>query len=203
VAPNRGARAVSGQRLRRSEAVTPAIRPESAEDAQAIFGVHVAAFATDAEARLVQALRASGKVTVSLVAQIEGGVVGHVLFSAVSVDLQPGPARGVGLAPLAVLPAHQRRGIGGRLVEGGLEACCRAGFGFVVVLGDPRYYHRFGFRPARAEGLGSEYGVDEQFMVRELRAGGLADVAGVVRYAPEFSTVEAHPPSCAYRQEPR
>jgi putative acetyltransferase len=71
-----------------------------------------------------------------------------------------------------VLPAQQRRGIGGQLVEAGLEACRRAGCGFAVVLGEPGYYHRFGFRRARTEGLGNEYGVDEEFMVLELRPRG-------------------------------
>jgi putative acetyltransferase len=126
---------------------------------------------------------------VSLVAEAAGAVVGHVLFSPVAVDPQPGPSLGVGLAPLAVVPGQQRRSIGSRLVASGLEACLRGGFGFAVVLGAPGYYHRFGFRRARAEGLCNEYGIDEEFMVLELRPGALTGVSGVVRYDPEFSAV--------------
>lgn len=100
-------------------------------------------------------------------------------------------APGVGLAPLAVRHPFQRRGIGARLVEGGLAACSCAGLAFVVVLGEPRYYSRFGFRRARAHGLGHEYGADEEFMVLELRPGALAGVSGVVRYAAEFAAVVA------------
>jgi putative acetyltransferase len=166
-----------------------AIRPERAEDGVSIFGVHAAAFATDAEARLVQALRVGGRAVVSLVAEAAGAVVGHALFSLVTVDPRPGPRPGVGLAPLAVVPAQRRRGIGARLVAAGLEAGRRAGVGFAVVLGAPAYYSRFGFRRARAVGLGNEYGVDEEFMVLELQAGALAGVSGVVRYSPEFSMV--------------
>jgi putative acetyltransferase len=166
-----------------------AIRPERAEDGEAIFGVHAAAFPTDAEARLVQVLRAGGKAVVSLVAEAAGAVVGHVLFSPVTVDDRPGPRPGVGLAPLAVVSAQQRRGIGARLVAAGLEASRRAGMGFAVVLGEPAYYTRFGFRRARAAGLGNDHGVDEEFMVLELQAGALAGVSGVVRYGPEFAMV--------------
>ena len=166
-----------------------AIRPGTAEDMEAIVGVHFAAFPTDAEARLVQALCVGGKAVVSLVAGVAGTIVGHVLFTPVWIDSEPGSSLGVGLAPLAVLPAQQRRGIGGRLVEAGLEACRRAGLGFAVVLGEPDYYGRFGFRHARTRGLGNEYGVDEAFMVLELRPGALAGVSGVVRYSSEFDAL--------------
>jgi putative acetyltransferase len=160
-------------------------------DRQAIFAVHAAAFPTDAEARLVDALRAAGKARVSLVAEVGGAIAGHVLFSPVAVEISADGWPGAGLAPLAVRPTLQRRGIGGLLVESGLEACRRAGFGFVVVLGEPRYYGRFGFRRARDLDLRSEYGADEEFMARELCAGGLAGVTGLVRYAPEFTALTA------------
>ena len=145
--------------------------------------MHVSAFQTDAEARLVDALRRDGKALVSLVATLENEVVGHVLFSPVHVE----SIRGVGLAPLAVRPEHQRKGIGAALIEAGIQACRSAGHGYAVVLGDPRYYERFGFRRASAAGLENEYGVDEEFMVLHLEPGALRAIRGVVRYGPEFA----------------
>ena len=162
--------------------------------------MHVAAFPSDAEARLVAALQASGNAPVSVVAEVDARVVGHVLFTPVSIQGASTPGPGgrpacrsacAGLAPLAVRPEFQRRGIGARLVEAGLHACRAAGFGSVVVLGDPRYYRRFGFRRALAHGLGNEYGVDEEFMVLELQPGALAGVFGVVKYGSEFAPVAA------------
>jgi putative acetyltransferase len=144
------------------------IRPESDLDRRAIHNVHVSAFPTDAEAGLVDALRANGKATVSLVAETEGKVVGHVMFSPVSVESFSRCALGAGLAPLAVLPEYQRRGIGAKLVGSGIEICRAIEFGFVVVLGTPSYYRRFGFQRALSDGLENEYGVDDEFMVLEL-----------------------------------
>jgi len=116
-----------------------------------------------------------------------GEVVGHVAFSPVSVV---GAIDGVGLAPVAVLPAFRRRGIAEQLVREGLEACKQLGHGFVVVLGDPRYYHRFGFMPASRWGLRDEYGGGEAFQALELRQGWIPAGGEVVRYAPEFAIVE-------------
>jgi putative acetyltransferase len=162
------------------------IRPEHAGDEAAVRAVVEAAFPTPAEARLVDALRAAGQVLVSLVAERGGEVVGHVLFSPVTID-GARVASGAGLAPLAVHPAWQRHGIGGALVREGLRRCAASGVGFVVVLGDAAYYGRFGFRRAAARGLGNEYGADENFGVVELVPGCLAGVTGVVRYGPEFA----------------
>jgi putative acetyltransferase len=160
-------------------------RPEHASDAAAIRQIVETAFPTHAEARLVEALRASGKLPVSMVACNDGGVVGYVAFSPVTV----GESTGLGLAPLAVVPAHQGKGVGALLVREGLATCTQTGAGFVVVLGDPEYYGRFGFIRASEFGLGNEYGADEAFMVLELRAGSLPQDGGVVRYAPEFGLV--------------
>jgi putative acetyltransferase len=172
---------------------TVAIRPETSEDREAIFDVHAAAFPTDAEARLVNALRANGKVVVSLVAEVDAAVAGHVLFSPVlvAVEFSTAPTLGVGLAPLAVRPEFQRRGIGARLVDAGLDACRRAGFAFVVVLGEPRYYRRFGFQRALPHGLRNEYGADEEFMALDLHPRALTGVSGIVKYATEFASVAA------------
>src|SRR5262249_60709592 len=111
------------------------VRPEEADDAAGIFAIHAAAFPTDAEARLVDALRAAGRLAISLVAEDDGRVVGHVAFSPVSVG---GATGGLGLAPLAVAPGSQRRGIGGGGVRAGGGAGGRGRGGVVGGPGGPR-----------------------------------------------------------------
>ena len=163
------------------------IREESAEDPDSIRAVHLQAFPSAVESQLVDALRASGKATISWVAEENGSVVGHVLFSPVSVvERQPGWARGLGLAPVAVIPGFQSKGAGSALIKTGLEAARKAGYRFVVVLGKPAYYARFGFQKASMLGLANEYGVDDPFMVLELVPGGLEGISGLVKYASEF-----------------
>jgi putative acetyltransferase len=157
-----------------------AIRGESSGDEAALRALHKAAFPSDTEARLVDAIRANGNDRVSLVAVADGKVVGHVLFSPVEVE----GSAGLGLAPVAVLPAFQGRGIGAALIEAGIAACREQGVKFVVVLGEPGYYRRFGFR---ATHLGNEYGAGEAFMALELEPHALAAVHGVVKYGMEFS----------------
>ena len=118
------------------------IRQEVAEDIAAVFSVQAAAFSTEAEAQLVDRLRANGHASVSLVAVTNGTVVGHVLFSPVRVVDEQGmvAGSGLGLAPVAVLPEFQNQGVGKRLIVEGLAACRATGTNFVVVLGDPGYY---------------------------------------------------------------
>ena len=166
------------------------IRPETPDDVAAIRVVNQRAFGQPAEAELVEALRAHGKATVSLVADQAGQVVGHILFSPVMIESKGQIIAGVGLAPMAVLPEFQSRGIGSRLVEAGLAACRNAGHERAVVLGHAHYYPRFGFVPASRYGLRSEYDVpDGVFMAIELRDGALQGCAGLVKYAPEFGAV--------------
>jgi putative acetyltransferase len=170
--------------------MTVGIRPEQPEDAGAVRTVNLAAFPGPAEADLVDALRAAGKATVSLVAVRGGQVVGHIVFSPVSVSPEGGEHVGLGLAPMAVSPGSQRLGVGSLLVEAGLAACRESGAGWVVVLGHPDYYPRFGFRPASGFGVRCEYDApDEAFMAIELAAGALDAVSGVARYQPEFADV--------------
>jgi putative acetyltransferase len=164
-----------------------ATREERPGDAAAIRTVVLAAFAPRAqEADLVDLLRARGKASVSLVATDGDAVIGHVLFSPVTIESGVG-LRGVGMAPVSVLPGHQARGIGSALIRRGLEACRERGFDFAVVLGNPRYYARFGFDTASKYGLANEYGMDEPFRAQALRPGGLDGARGRVRYAPEFA----------------
>jgi putative acetyltransferase len=163
-------------------------RAERADDVGAVRAVECASFPTSAEADLVDLLRDAGHLTVSLVAELDGDIVGHVAFSPVSV----GSGRvGVGLAPVAVCGSHRRRGVGAQLIEAGLVACEALGFGWAVVLGDPAYYSRFGFRPASALGLFGEFGGGDAFQVIELTAGTLPWGGGLVSYSGEFGSLRS------------
>ncbi len=163
------------------------IRSEEPADVEVIHSIHKSAFPTEAEARLVDRLREERKLALSLIAEVEKGVVGHVAFSPVSVDPQSPAKRGLGLGPVAVQPEWQRKGIGEQLIMRGIEDCRREGYSYMVVLGEPEYYGRFGFRRASMFGLANEYGVDDPFMVLELRLGGLPKLPGVVKYVKVFS----------------
>jgi len=165
------------------------IRPEEPADVEVIHSIHKSAFPTEAEARLVDRLREERKIALSLIAEVEKGVVGHVAFSPVSVDPQSPAKRGLGLGPVAVQPEWQRKGIGEQLIIRGIEDCRRDGYSYMVVLGEPEYYGRFGFRRASMFGLGNEYGVDDPFMALELNLGGLPKVPGVIKYVKVFSEV--------------
>lgn len=163
------------------------IREESADDVFAIQWVNAEAFETTAEAELVDELRENDAISVSLVADLDGRVVGHILFSEVSIGSQPYSALTLGLAPMAVLPELQKRGIGSMLVKEGLEFCRREGAEVVVVLGHPHFYPRFGFEAAVRHGITYREGVpDDAFMAIELVPGALAKYSGEVHYQPEI-----------------
>lgn len=162
------------------------IRPQEPSDARAVRAVNEAAFGSAEEANLVEALRNEPDALVSLVAELDGRVVGHILFSPVTLLGHPA-IRLMGLGPMAVLPAHQRSGIGSALVREGLDRCRNLSCSAVVVLGHPAYYPRFGFVPARRYGIMSEYEVaDEAFMLVELEPGSLEGVCGKVIYHEAF-----------------
>lgn len=165
------------------------IRVEEEPDHVAVRAVNTAAFETSAEADLVYRLRREARPLVSLVAEHEGTVVGHILFSPVELPGHP-DLRLMALAPMAVAPAHQSRGIGSALVRDGLERCRHLGADAVIVLGHPDYYPRFGFTPASHWNIRSPYDApDEAFLALELRAGALKGRSGVVRYHRAFEGV--------------
>ncbi len=162
------------------------IRTETAADHDSIREVNQRAFHHDAEGRLVDALRQGGYVRLSLVAEYAGRVVGHILFSHSPIITANGSVPALALAPTAVLPELQKRGVGSALVRRGLEDCRAHGQRIVVVLGHPHFYPRFGFSTALAQTLDTPYR-GEAFMAVELIPGALAGVAGRVQYAPAFA----------------
>lgn len=172
------------------------IRSEATADHDAIRQVHRLAFGQDDEANIVEALSHGGHTRVSLVAECEGMVVGHLLFSDLPILTDSGTIAAVSLAPLAVRPEWQRQGIGSALVVQGLEACRERGHRIVVVLGHPEYYSRFGFSAKLAEPLASPFAGREAWMALELVPGSLHGVAGWVCYPPPFGF---HPPQLPLR----
>lgn len=167
------------------------IRAERESDYEAISALNERVFPSVLEARLVEWLRETARPFISLVAvDDEQELLGHIAFSPVTLFDDPA-AKLMGLAPMAVDPAHQRRGIGVALVEAGLQRCRLNGSLAVVVLGHPEYYPRFGFEPAADRGLSSEYDVpDDTFLILELEPGGLEGKTGMIQYHPAFSSLE-------------
>jgi putative acetyltransferase len=155
------------------------IRPETPVDYPAIHAINQAAFAQPDEADLVDRLRAEGAVLLSLVAELDGAIAGHILFTRMHVADSPA----VALAPVAVDPARQRQGIGAALIGRGLDLLRDAGERIVIVVGHPDYYPRFGF--TRINGIEHPF-PPEVFMALELTPGALAGVTGPVRYPPAF-----------------
>ncbi|UCE47865.1 MAG: N-acetyltransferase [Phycisphaerales bacterium] len=164
------------------------IRPEKPEDIPFVRVINERAFEQPAEADIVDKLRLSCLEALSLVAEDESRLVGHIFFTPATIDSGSGIIEGMGLAPMAVLPERQRQRIGSALVEHGLkilrERCCP----FVIVLGHPGYYPRFGFELASMYGLKSQWETvsDEAFMVLMLDKARMEGVSGVARYRNEF-----------------
>ena len=196
------------------------IRIERPGDEQQIRIVHQCAFDQNEEADLVDKLRQSCTNKISLVAISNDQIVGHILFTPLEIiprcssrrldlGINPNSPRefltgltpvmiqarekiitGMGLAPMAVLPEFQRQGIGSQMVKAGLEAAEKAKYPFVIVLGHPTYYPRFGFVPVSRYGVMSEYEnvPDEAFMILVFDQASLKDVSGLAKYRPEFAS---------------
>ncbi|MBA7677950.1 N-acetyltransferase Eis [subsurface metagenome] len=163
------------------------IRLETPEDKAAIRHVNVEAFGQKEEGELIEKLRNRGVLTLSLVAVQDDGIVGHTAFSPVVIESECSSFEAITLAPMAVLPTYQRKGIGSQMVRAGLEECKRLGHEIIVVLGHPNYYPRFGFVPAKPRGIECEFEVPkEAWMILELCEGALAGRRGIVRFRPEF-----------------
>lgn len=164
------------------------IRDEGSEDAPAVRMVHEAAFPEVVEADLVDRLRANCQDRLSLVALDDDRVVGHILFTPAIIERSDGRLSGYGLAPMAVLPEFQRRGIGSALVRAGIERLRQSRCPFVIVVGHPEYYPRFGFVTASTHAVRCQWdGIrDEAFMVLVVDPSTAPHLAGLAKYRPEF-----------------
>lgn len=163
------------------------IRAEDPGDAAGVRRVLEAAFPTAAEADLVAALWRNGGVHSAFVAEVDGRVVGHVLYSPMELEVMPDGTKFLGLAPLAVHPEWQKRGVGAALVEWSLRELRNSAVSAVFVLGNPKYYARFGFEKAGQFGIKCEFKVPEElFMVLELKEGILDGCSRVASYRAEF-----------------
>ncbi len=158
------------------------LRAESPRDWKAIYHVVSSAFGQSAEAQLVEDLREAGDSVISLVADEDGEVVGHVLLSKMYA---PFPA--LALAPVSVIPTRQRSGIGSALVERAVNRARNEGWAAIFVLGDPNYYERFGFDREAAAGFTSPY-AGRHFMVLKL-SHSLPAPTGELRHAPAFAAL--------------
>ena len=164
-----------------------AIREEELADRDGVRAVNLAAFGGSAEVDLVARLQADGDALFGLVAVAGDRIVGHILFSRLDIDTAGGTIPAAALAPLAVLPERQGRGIGSALVRAGLAGCQKRRLPAVVVLGDPAYYRRFGFRAELARTLRAPW-PGPHLMAIELVSGGLGR-GGVARYPAAFAIV--------------
>jgi putative acetyltransferase len=164
------------------------MRKEQPQDIPLIHQVNKRAFGQVLEADLVDRLRRNCNDLLSLVAVVGNEIVGHILFSPVTVEGEETTAEGMALAPMAVLPEYQRQGIGSKLVRTGILRLTSSGCGFVIVLGHADYYPLFGFEPASRYGVRSEWEVpDDSFMILVLNESVMQGISGVARYRPEFA----------------
>jgi len=164
------------------------IRCESSSDAAAVRAVHTAAFGQPLEADLVDALRDDVLNEVSLVTEVDGVVIGHVLLSRLEVVGGGRSIRAAALGPVAVMPEHQSRGVGSALIRQALDEARTKGIAIVLVLGHPGYYPRFGFSAERARCLVSPYSSHgDAWMVAELTSGSLSVGPATVVYPAPWS----------------
>jgi putative acetyltransferase len=165
------------------------IREEQHQDIHVIREVNIQAFGQNQEADLVDTIRQSCNDLISLVAVAQNTIVGHIFFSPVTIESKAKKTiLGMGLAPMAVLPAFQRQGVGTELVRDGIARVRKKGLPFIIVLGHASYYPRFGFEPASHYGIRCEWEVpDTAFMILLLDESQMHDSAGLARYLPEFA----------------
>ena len=165
------------------------VRRERRGDEAQIYEVNYQAFGRKEEAEVVDVLRQSCPEGVSLVAEEDGKIVGHILFTPTMIENEGAILLGTGLAPLAVLPECQGKGIGSALVRAGLDEMREAGEPFVIVIGHPGYYPKFGFERASKYGIRCEYDEvpDEAFMIVLFDQDRMQGVRGVAKERPEFA----------------
>lgn len=167
------------------------IRQEEEKDRTQVYKINTRAFDKEAEAHLVDLLRTSDAFVpeLSLVAEVDGQIVGHILFTIIDiVDTTQEKNPSLSLAPMAVLPEYQHRGIGGELIRKGLKIARELDHRSVIVVGHKDYFPKFGFLPAAVYNLKAPFDVPVNvFMAIELYEDSLKQVSGTVRYAKEFT----------------
>ena len=164
-------------------------RAEKREDVPGICLIHEKAFRATQEADVINKLRSNCHELLSLVALHEDKLVGHILFSPATIEGDHGVLEGMGLAPMAVLPDYQRKGIGSKLVRSGMDILEKNFCPFIIVLGHPHYYPRFGFETASKYGIRCQWeGVPEEaFMILWLDKSKKKGVLGIAKYHEEFN----------------
>lgn len=166
------------------------IRPENNADIPRIYQVTELAFRQNNESELINKVRSSEAFIpgLSLVAVLNEQIIGHILFSKIHIQTAKGPKEVLSLAPMAVIPDHQQKGVGGQLIRAGLEEAAKSGFAGVLVLGHPGYYPRFGFQPAADFGIECPFPAPaEAWMALELIPGGLKNKAGMAVFPEVFN----------------
>lgn len=161
------------------------IRNETPADHADVDRLNRAAFGGGDEAEIVDRLRADGLIAFSLVATIQQRIVGHLVMSWLQTTMDGRPVDALALAPMAVAPGVQRRGVGSKLATAGVEAARQIDAAAIIVLGHPEFYSRFGFSATLARRLATPFPGDA-FMALELRPGALAGARGAVRYPAAF-----------------
>ncbi len=165
------------------------VRRAMSDDAASIRKIHLSAFETCLEADLVERLEQNGEAVISMVATADGAIVGHILFSRMECEADGQPMDALGLAPVAVLPERQSRGIGTRLIEAGLDEARSLAVDIVFLVGEPDYYGRFGFSAATAAPFASPY-AGEYFQAKPISVGFTPPGSGRAEYPTAFAGVE-------------
>jgi putative acetyltransferase len=172
--------------IKLKEYILMIIRMEKTNDHSAVREVDLRAFPSDVEASLVEKLRNYGNI-ISMVALVDGKVVGHIIFSPLTIENGKESFPELILAPIAVLPEYQNQGIGSQLIEKGIIECRNQGHSIIILVGHPEYYPRFGFKSAEKNGIQHPFKVPEDvFMVYELVPDALQRVNGVLKYSAAF-----------------
>jgi len=170
------------------------IRQEKKDDRSSVYEVNEISFGRDSEAKLVDALRKNKEAFIpglSIIAIVDNEIVGHILFTKIEIINNRGEAHeSLALAPMAVKPGYQKKGIGGQLIQSGLEKAKALGYTSVIVVGHEHYYPRFGFVPAEKWNIKAPFEVPAiVFMGMELVKDGLKGIEGTVKYPKEFEEV--------------
>ncbi|UCG71217.1 MAG: N-acetyltransferase [Thermoplasmata archaeon] len=168
------------------------IRQEQKSDHQKVYDINKQAFNQENESKLIEKIRNGENFVpeLSLVAELNGEIVGHILFSKIKI-IGDAEYESLSLAPMAVAPKHQKQGIGGELVKTGLETAKKLGFESVILVGHSDYYPRFGLKKSSLWGIKCPFEVpDEAFMAIELVEDSLKNKKGYVQFPKEFMEVE-------------